>query len=114
MEDKEILDIYPEMLKRLDDSLDSIRIAVTNPFCIYFEVLIKKGNIRLGNFPYIIESLFTHLDDPSEAVRKSIFFTLQTALKFNPSEFIAKAKIIKTKHKHPRSVGELIEMAKTL
>lgn len=113
MDERETLDIYPEILKRLDDSSDIIRISACVPFVIYFKVL-KEKNMRFGNFSYVVNNLFTHLDDPSDKIQKAIGNVLQAAAGFNKEEFLVIANEARQKHKHPRSVGELIEIAKSL
>ena len=116
MEEREILDIYPELLKRLDDSVDSIRIAACLPFCIYFTLITARFERRskFGNFKYVVESLFTHLDDPSDKIQRAVGEVLQASARFNKEDFLKVAMEAKQKHKHPRSVGELIEMANRL
>lgn len=111
-EEIEICDLYPELLKRLDDSLDRIRIATAGPFCRFF-VVVKENHKKLSNYNYIVGSLFTHLDDPSEYIQKAITQILQSAGKFSPEEFLILAKEAEKKHKHPRAVSDLITLVKT-
>ncbi|OMJ68386.1 hypothetical protein SteCoe_34173 [Stentor coeruleus] len=111
-EEIEICDLYPELLKRLDDSLDRIRIATAEPFCRFF-IVVKENNKKLSNYNYIVGSLFTHLDDPSEYVQKAITRILQSAGKFSPEEFLILAREAEKKHKHPRAVSDLINLVKT-
>ena len=113
LEDKELLDIYPELLKRFDDSFDNIRISATIPFIIYFQIL-KEKQMKFGSFKYVITNLFIHLDDPSEIIQRAISKLLEEAAKYNPQDFLTIANEVKKQHKHPRAVGNLIEMAKTL
>jgi hypothetical protein len=111
-EEIEICDLYPELLKRLDDSLDRIRIATAGPFCRFFAV-VKENHKKLSNYNYIVASLFTHLDDPSEYIQKAITQILQSAGKFSPEDFLILAKEAEKKHKHPRAVSDLITLIKS-
>jgi hypothetical protein len=113
MEEREILDIYPELLKRLDDSLNIIRISATVPFILYFQVL-KMKKMKFGNYNYVVGNLFTQLDDPSEAIQKAMTSVLEAAAAFNPESFLELGKEAMQKHKHPRCITELVESTKTL
>ena len=75
---------------------------------------MKEKGFRLGNFKYIVSSLFTHLDDPNESVQKAVKCVLEEAAKFKAEEFLGIAREAQGKHKHPRAVSELITMASML
>lgn len=110
IEQIDLWDLYTELLKRLDDSSDSIRILSCNIFCEFFDGVFNKG-FKLGNFQYVVESLFTQLDDPSEVVQKSVAEALRRVIKLNRIDFLEVAKEAEKKHRHPRAVTELIIVA---
>lgn len=58
----EFRELYAELLKRLDDSNDIVRVATCKCFVAYFRALPAEWSKSL--FGYIIASLFIHLDDP--------------------------------------------------
>ena len=107
IEQIDLWDLYTELLKRLDDSLDPIRILSCQIFCVYFDGIYEKG-FKLGNYQYVVESLFTNLDDPNEVVQKNVAEALRKVIKLNWSEFLDVAREAEKKHRHPRAVTELI------
>jgi len=54
-------EVYPELLKRLDDSQDGIRIATAEAFCVFFKYLPDPWSSSL--YDYTIKNIFIHLDD---------------------------------------------------
>jgi dynein assembly factor 5 len=54
-------EIYPELLKRLDDSQDGIRIATAESFTVFFKYLPDPWSSSL--YDYTIKTIFIHLDD---------------------------------------------------
>lgn len=61
-------ELYPELLKRLDDSNDVVRVAACKCFVSYFKALPAEWSGSL--FRYIVSSLFIHLDDPERLVQQ--------------------------------------------
>lgn len=61
-------ELYPELLKRLDDSNDVVRVATCKCFVSYFKALPAEWSGSL--FRYIVSSLFIHLDDPERLVQQ--------------------------------------------
>lgn len=53
--------IYPEILKRLDDSQDGIRLECCNVLEVFFEGLPNPWSSSL--YEYTIKNIFVHLDD---------------------------------------------------
>ena len=63
LDEEDYKDIYPELLKRLDDSQDSIRIETGNALIVFFSQLPKDWSGSL--YEYSIKNIFIHLDDQS-------------------------------------------------
>jgi dynein assembly factor 5 len=61
MIDEDYKDIYPELLKRLDDSQDSIRVETANALIVFFSQLPEDWSSSL--YEYTIKNIFIHLDD---------------------------------------------------
>ncbi len=61
MIDEDYKDIYPELLKRLDDSQDSIRIETANVLLVFFSQLQPDWSSSL--YEYTVKNIFIHLDD---------------------------------------------------
>lgn len=70
--------MYIEMLKRLDDNSEDIRVATIDMFNAYFQNIIIN---HLNNYDKILyqahleaiyQGLLIHLDDPNPAIQESI------------------------------------------
>jgi dynein assembly factor 5 len=59
--EEEYKEIYPELLKRLDDSQDAIRIQSAKTFEVFFEHLPNPWSSSL--YEYTVKNIFIHLDD---------------------------------------------------
>ncbi len=62
----ELRDIYPELLKRMDDSQDNIREKACEALEAFFNLLPEGWSESL--YEYIVKSVIIHLDDPNEAI----------------------------------------------
>ena len=60
-DDDDFKEIYPELLKRLDDSQDGIRIATAETFSVFFKHLPDPWSSSL--YEYTVKNIFIHLDD---------------------------------------------------
>jgi hypothetical protein len=113
LETIEICDIYPELLVKLDDFSEDIRISACLCFCRYFDVVHLKG-IRQGNFRYILQTLFDNLDDSSEIIQKHIMEVLKTSIKLDKEDFLKLATDVQKTHRHQRAILELITAAQSV
>mmetsp|Transcript_882 Transcript_882/g.1328 ORF Transcript_882/g.1328 Transcript_882/m.1328 type:complete len:481 (+) Transcript_882:28-1470(+) len=57
-------EIYPELLKRLDDAQDGIRIETCKAFEVFFDNLPSEWSSSL--YPYTVKQIFIHIDDPNQ------------------------------------------------
>merc|ERR1712045_356258 len=75
---EQLREVYPELLKRLDDSNDEIRAAVCDALTVFFKCLPPKWSRSL--FEYMLRTLFVHLDDPNLKIQQGIYGVLEAAL----------------------------------
>ena len=59
-------EIYPELLKRLDDAQDGIRVETCKTFEIFFDNLPTDWSSSL--YPYTVKQIFIHIDDPNQQI----------------------------------------------
>lgn len=66
--------LYPELLKRLDDSSDEIRMMVTRTFLAYFDCFQNKYDVGLyrAHLEALYKGLLVHLDDPEEKIQEGV------------------------------------------
>merc|ERR1719224_245409 len=101
----QLREVYPEMLKRLDDSNDKIRAVVCEALSVFFKCLPPKWSRSL--YEYILKTLFVHLDDPNPELQKAVYGVLEAALHQDYNVFILEARVAAGKSAHPRTCEEL-------
>lgn len=109
---EQLREVYPELLKRLDDSNDKIRIAICEALSVFFQCLPPKWSRTL--YAYILKTLFVHLDDPSFEIQEGLGKALEVAVHQDYTAFIAEAKAAAAKSAHPRRCEELARLAESL
>ena len=63
---EDYIELYPELLKRLDDAQDGIRIETCKCFEVFFDQLMDPWSSSL--YDYTIKTIFIHLDDANEKI----------------------------------------------
>ena len=91
--------IYPELLKRLDDAQDGIRVETCKVFEIFFELLPDPWSNSL--YEYTINNIFVHLDDQSTLIQEAISNVLRKAARVQTQDFIKHAAAMTQKSAHP-------------
>lgn len=66
--------MYPDLLKRLDDSSDEVRITVSKTFLAYFDCFENGYDVTLyrAHLEAIYKGLLVHLDDPEQKIQEAI------------------------------------------
>mmetsp|Transcript_40910 Transcript_40910/g.73939 ORF Transcript_40910/g.73939 Transcript_40910/m.73939 type:complete len:944 (+) Transcript_40910:78-2909(+) len=108
----QLREVYPELLKRLDDSNDKIRVVVCEALCTFFQCLPAKWSRSL--YEYMLRTLFVHLDDTNVEIHRGIQSVLEAAAPADPQTFIQEGQIAAGKSTHPRACEELVRMAQAL
>jgi len=109
---EQLREIYPELLKRLDDSHDEIRTVVCGALVTFFKCLPPNWSRSL--YEYILKSLFVHLDDPNPDLQRSMHAVLETAVHQDCVVFAQEARAAVSKSAHPRICEELLRLADSL
>lgn len=68
---------YSELLKRLDDAQDGIRIECCKTLETFFDILPEMWSSSL--YPYTVKAIFIHLDDPNPEIQAAVTKCLQKA-----------------------------------
>jgi hypothetical protein len=99
-------DLYPELMARLDDAQDTVRIKACRGLEAFFIALRRVPSF--SNYRYMIDTLFVQLDDPSEHIQAAVSRVLALAAPYKPADFKAAAEVALSRHRHPRAVNELL------
>jgi hypothetical protein len=104
--------IYPELLKRLDDAQDAIRLETCKVFEIFFDHLPNPWSSSL--YEYTIKTIFVHLDDPSEVLQQAVITVLEKAARVQTEEFIVQSADFARKSARPALCKSLTDYAQKL
>ncbi|KAF6025020.1 HEATR2 [Bugula neritina] len=74
MDRHRLYNIYPNLLKRLDDSNDNVRIAVSKTLEAYFKSFNEQYDAKSyrAHFEELVKGLFLHLDDSNTEVQEAV------------------------------------------
>lgn len=89
---------YPELLRRLDDSQDAIRIEASKAFEAFFTYLPQDWAHNL--FDYMMETIFIHLDDSEEKIQLAISEVIKKAAKVHIDSVMKIGYAMLPKFKH--------------
>lgn len=80
---EELRKLYPAVLKRLDDSVDAIRISA----CDTLHLLLRMATpeeARGGPHEYTLEALLVHIDDPNTDLQKAASAAVEGIIAIDP------------------------------
>ncbi|CAM9495550.1 unnamed protein product, partial [Scytosiphon promiscuus] len=92
--------IYPELLKRLDDSNDAVRLSVCGTIAAFFRATAPQ-NIRGSVLKYSSEQLLVHLDDNDESMQRAVFSVMEVAIAIDPESVKKLASDARASHRAP-------------
>jgi hypothetical protein len=105
---EQLVEVYPNLIKRLDDSQDSNRIQTCDVFVLFFQIA-KNKKISESIYDYIITTSFIHLDDSNENVRVAVYKFLIEASKIYTDIFRTIAEKNLNNFTHKSILRDLIE-----
>ena len=111
LDDIASVDLYRELLKRLDDSHDEIRIAVCSTLTAFLKV-VNLPTFDKSSYKYLIHGFLVHLDDPSPAMKDAAFNLLVAWSEIDPYIFFPEVQAVRDKHTNPSYCDRLLALAK--
>ena len=74
LDEHRLHNMYPELLKRLDDSNDDVRIAVTDTWLAYLACFQDDYQVALyrAHLEAMYKGLLIHLDDPDTRIQDAV------------------------------------------
>ncbi|XP_041473460.1 dynein assembly factor 5, axonemal-like [Lytechinus variegatus] len=108
--------VYMELLKRLDDSSDEIRVAVAKTFGAFFGCFPEDYDVGLykAHLETLYSGLLIHMDDPDQTIQEAVLDVLKQAAKVQPSLLIREIESVRHKHRSFIYCDQLIKHAQTL
>lgn len=110
----ELHKLYIELLKRLDDSSDELRIAVTNTFSTFFSLIPEDYDKQLykAHLQALYRGLLIHLDDPNTVIQEAVYKVLEVAGKIHPEYLCEHIENVKHKHRSSLYCDKLLTLFK--
>lgn len=87
LSESEMRDLYPILLKRLDDSQDENRKAVCFALELFMMIVKDKKNISSTACEYIFQNSCIHLDDCKEEIRKAVYSFLNILISIKDKDY---------------------------
>jgi len=103
--------LYCDLLKRLDDSSDEVRIALTKTLEAYTDAFPDNYDRDLyrAHIEAVYKGLLIHLDDPSSEIQEAVLSVLKQAARLNSALLRQQVEEVKHKHRTSRYCDQLLE-----
>ncbi|MEQ2268676.1 hypothetical protein XENORESO_010433, partial [Xenotaenia resolanae] len=108
--------IYPELLKRLDDSSEEVRIVAMQAVGLWLSSLTKDYNPELyaPHLQLLFQQLLLHLDDPDSSVQDQVLEVLKKGSSLHPSLLQREAEAVRDKQRSPLHCDLLLQHISSL
>lgn len=103
--------IYPEVVKRLDDASDEVRITAAKTLSLWFkfiDVRYERTTYR-GHLEFLYRCLLVHLDDTDTTLQATVLNVLKEASVAYPSVLVQEIEAVKHKHRTPVYCDQLLQ-----
>lgn len=103
--------IYPELLKRLDDSSEEVRAVALEALGLWFSCLNKdyRPELFASHLQFIFQQLLLHLDDPDSAVQDQVHEILKRGSSVHPSLLKTEIEAVRDKQRSPVHCDRLLQ-----
>jgi len=104
-----VSNLYPQLLKRLDDSSDTVRAAIGHTLEMFMQAGPRNvyTNTMLG---YTLDQLFIHLDDMNPAIQQAMFKVIMQCAELDKPMVVRKASDAQCTHRTPTNCKKIISM----
>ncbi|XP_007941344.1 dynein axonemal assembly factor 5 [Orycteropus afer afer] len=111
-----LLKIYPELLKRLDDVSNEVRVAAASTLSTWLKC-IRSDNSKLcyqSHIQYLYRELLVYLDDPEPAVQDAVLEVLKDGSVLFPEILVQETEAVLHKHRSPAHCERLLQHVQAL
>mmetsp|Transcript_5713 Transcript_5713/g.23486 ORF Transcript_5713/g.23486 Transcript_5713/m.23486 type:complete len:938 (-) Transcript_5713:210-3023(-) len=89
--------VYPELLKRMDDSRDEIRVTCAGVVAAFFRSMPRDYDET--NVGYLLKGFLIHMDDPNPDVQEAVCRALEIAAEKKPDAVVEAVKAARDTHR---------------
>uniref|UniRef100_A0A665V4L1 Dynein axonemal assembly factor 5 n=2 Tax=Echeneis naucrates TaxID=173247 RepID=A0A665V4L1_ECHNA len=108
--------IYPELLKRLDDSSEEVRGVALQTLGLWLSSLTEGYNPELytAHLQLLFQQILLHLDDPEASVQEQVLEILKKGSSVHPLLLKKEVEAVRDKHRSPLYCDQLLEHISSL
>ncbi|KAM9843655.1 dynein axonemal assembly factor 5 [Aulostomus maculatus] len=102
--------IYPELLKRLDDSSEEVRGAALKALGLWLSSLTEDYNPEhcAPHLQFLFQQLLLYLDDPDDSVQDQVLEVLKESSSVLPALLKKEVEAVRDKHRSPDRCDQLL------
>ncbi|XP_066198253.1 dynein axonemal assembly factor 5 [Saccopteryx leptura] len=103
--------IYPELLKRLDDVSNEVRLAAASALATWLECVredTRKSSYQ-SHIQFLYKELLVYLDDPESAVQDAVLEVLKAGSVLFPDLLARETEAVIHKHRSPSRCEQLLQ-----
>ncbi|XP_045140257.1 dynein axonemal assembly factor 5 [Echinops telfairi] len=115
-EPEQLLRIYPELLKRLDDASNEVRLTAATTLATWLRCVRRDDSKAYyqGDIQYLYRELLVYLDDPEPAVQDAILEVLKAGAALSPELLLEETESVLHKHRSPARCEQLLQHVQAL
>ncbi|XP_032462057.1 dynein assembly factor 5, axonemal isoform X1 [Phocoena sinus] len=103
--------IYPELLKRLDDVSNEVRLAATTSLVTWLERVGNEAGkcYYQSSIQHLYRELLVYLDDPESAIQDAVLEALKAGSVLFPDLLVREMEAVLHKHRSPTHCEQLLQ-----
>ncbi|XP_044603469.2 dynein axonemal assembly factor 5 [Equus asinus] len=112
----ELVKVYPELLKRLDDVSNDVRLAAASTLATWLRRVESDGSKSCcqSDIQHLYKELLVHLDDPEGAVQDAVLEVLKAGSVLFPDLLVRETEAVIHKHRSPAHCEQLLQHMQAL
>lgn len=104
------LKLYPDLIKRLDDSNDEVRLGICQALQHFWLAPIGDA-FHATAIEYMLDCLLVHMDDTNKQIQESVLSVLIALTEIQRSMVMKKASVAREQHRSPYFCDQLLSEA---
>ncbi|XP_015974623.2 dynein assembly factor 5, axonemal [Rousettus aegyptiacus] len=102
--------IYPELLKRLNDISNDVRLAAASALATWLECVRRdEKTLYQSDVQFLYRELLLHLDDPEGTVQDAVLGVLKAGSALFPDALLRETEAVIHKHRSPAYCEQLLQ-----
>uniref|UniRef100_A0ABK0LLB4 Dynein, axonemal, assembly factor 5 n=1 Tax=Rattus norvegicus TaxID=10116 RepID=A0ABK0LLB4_RAT len=116
MEPEKFLKVYPELLKRLDDVSNDVRMAAASALLTWLKCIesVDGKSAYQSSVQFLYRELLVHLDDPESAIQDTVLEVLKEGSVLFPDVLVRETEAVVHKHRSATYCEQLLQHMQTM